>query len=160
MRRRLFLWNRNRWHWLLLSKMISYSSFLSIFWWFRKYVENPVKDFIRVARNVVAKYQNTNTKNEDIFASWTKIRRQLWQESWPVSRGAGQRGEGVAKGCWWNCVQKKFQWVVNSWKAGRKSDGNPDQYQEGLANDEGDGQRWRGGHPMMTGGQPATWGAG
>ena len=56
MRRRSVSWNRNRWHWLLLSKMISYSSFLSIFWWFTKYVENPVKDFIRVARNVIAEY--------------------------------------------------------------------------------------------------------
>ena len=56
MRRRSVSWNRNRWHWLLLSKMISYSSFLSIFWWFTKYVENPIKDFIRVARNVIAEY--------------------------------------------------------------------------------------------------------
>ena len=36
--------------------MISYSSFHSLFWRLRKYVENPVKDFIRVARHVIAKY--------------------------------------------------------------------------------------------------------
>ena len=52
----------------------------------------------------------------ELLASWTKIRRQSWQESWPVSGGAGQRRGG---------------WPT-------------------MARD----------HPMMTGGQPATWGAG
>ena len=53
---------------------------------------------------------------------------------------------------------------MKSWQAGqisdRNRDKNPDQYHEGPANDKGYRQRWRGHHPMMTGGQPATGGAG